>query len=376
MKRYTYITLLVFTLIFFSCGEKQTESTEEKSDTNFIELTQEQFQKNELTLGKPEKITFSEEFEVTGMVDVPPKNRSSVTSYFDGYVSHTDLLVGDKVEKGDLLVKLKNPDFIKMQQNYVEALSNLNYLTSEFDRKKTLYEDQIIAQKVFQSTKNQYLNAKAQLAAAEEQIRLMNLNPQEIEKGNFTSELNILAPISGKISKLNVAQGKFIGKSEMIMEILDVDHIHLELDVFEKDLMKIQKGDSLRFEIPEISEESYLAYLRLIGAEINEDRKVRIHAHPSDRENKFTVGMFVNAYFDTDRKKRFALPESAFTEVDETTYILELVEQSDTTYKFKKVGVKSTAPQNGFKPILNTETINLDSKYLTKGVFDMVTITN
>lgn len=376
MKRYTYITLLVFTLIFFSCGEKQTESTEEKSDTNFIELTQEQFQKNELTLGKPEKITFSEEFEVTGMVDVPPKNRSSVTSYFDGYVSHTDLLVGDKVEKGDLLVKLKNPDFIKMQQNYVEALSNLNYLTSEFDRKKTLYEDQIIAQKVFQSTKNQYLNAKAQLAAAEEQIRLMNLNPQEIEKGNFTSELNILAPISGKISKLNVAQGKFIGKSEMIMEILDVDHIHLELDVFEKDLMKIQKGDSLRFEIPEISEESYLAYVRLIGAEINEDRKVRIHAHPLDREKKFTVGMFVNAYFDTDRKKRFALPESAFTEVDETTYILELVEQSDTTYKFKKVGVKSTAPQNGFKPILNTETINLDSKYLTKGVFDMVTITN
>ncbi|MBZ9786045.1 efflux RND transporter periplasmic adaptor subunit [Psychroflexus sp. CAK57W] len=376
MKRYTYITLLVFTLIFFSCGEKQTESTEEKSDTNFIELTQEQFQKNELTLGKPEKITFSEEFEVTGMVDVPPKNRSSVTSYFDGYVSHTDLLVGDKVEKGDLLVKLKNPDFIKMQQNYVEALSNLNYLTSEFERKKTLYEDQIIAQKVFQSTKNQYLNAKAQLAAAEEQIRLMNLNPQEIEKGNFTSELNILASISGKISKLNVAQGKFIGKSEMIMEILDVDHIHLELDVFEKDLMKIQKGDSLRFEIPEISEESYLAYVRLIGAEINEDRKVRIHAHPLDRENKFTVGMFVNAYFDADRKKRFALPESAFTEVDETTYILELVEQSDTTYKFKKVGVKSTAPQNGFKPILNTETINLDSKYLTKGVFDMVTITN
>lgn len=376
MKRYTYITLLVFTLIFFSCGEKQTESTEEKSDINFIELTQEQFQKNELTLGKPEKITFSEEFEVTGMVDVPPKNRSSVTSYFDGYVSQTHLLVGDRVAKGDLLVKLKNPDFVKIQQNYVEAISNLDYLKSEFDRKKTLYEDQIIAQKVFQSIKNQYLNAKAQLASVTEQIRLMNLNPQEIEKGNFTSELNIFAPIKGKISKLNVAQGKFIGKSEMIMEILDVDHIHLELDVFEKDLMKIQKGDSLRFEIPEISEESYLAYVRLIGAEINEDRKVRIHAHPLDRENKFTVGMFVNAYFDADRKKRFALPESAFTEVDETTYILELVEQSDTTYKFKKVGVKSTAPQNGFKPILNTETINLDSKYLTKGVFDMVTITN
>lgn len=373
MKRYTYITLLVFTLIFFSCGEKQTESTEEKSDTNFIELTQEQFQKNELTLGKPEKITFSEEFEVTGMVDVPPKNRSSVTSYFDGYITDTQLLVGDRVQKGDVLVKMKHPYFIELQQDYVEALSNFDYLQSEFNRKKNLYQDQIIAQKVFQASKNDYLKADAQLKAITKQIRLMNLNPKHVAEGNFTSELNIFAPIKGKISKLNVAQGKFIGKSEMIMEILNVDHIHLELDVFEKDLMKIQKGDSLRFEIPEISEESYLAYVRLIGAEINEDRKVRIHAHPLDRENKFTVGMFVNAYFEADQKEYLALPESAFTEMNETTYILELIEQTENKYRFKKVEVKSSAPQEGFKPILNDDNINTNSKYLTKGVFDLVT---
>ncbi|SDG61010.1 efflux RND transporter periplasmic adaptor subunit [Psychroflexus sediminis] len=373
MKRYTYITLFIFTLTLMSCGEKQAKSEEKTTDDSIVELTQEQFQKNELTLGKPEKRTFSEEFEVTGMVDVPPKNRSSVTSYFDGYVSQTHLLVGDRVAKGDLLVKLKNPDFIKMQQNYVEALSNLEYLTSEFERKKTLFKDQIIAQKVFQATKNQYLQAKAKLASLAEQIRLMNLEPKQVAKGDFTSEIHIKAPISGKISKLNVAQGKFIGKSEMIMELLDVDHIHLELDVFEKDLMKIQKGDSLRFEVPEISEERYSAYVRLIGAEINENRKVRIHAHPLDRGNSFTVGMFVNAYFEADRKKHLALPESAFTEVDETTYILELTEQTENKYRFRKVEVKSTPPQHGFKPILNPEDINSNSKYLTNGVFDLMT---
>ncbi|NEV93150.1 efflux RND transporter periplasmic adaptor subunit [Psychroflexus sp. YR1-1] len=373
MIRHTYIILSLFTLIFLSCGEKQTEPTEEKHDDNFIELTQEQFQKNELTLGKPEKMTFSEEFEVMGVVDVPPRNRSTVTSYFDGYVSQTDLLVGDSVKKGDLLVRLKNPDYIKMQQNYVEARSNLDYLKSEFERKKTLFQDQVIAQKVFQDTRNQYLKARAQLAAAEELIKLTNFNPQDIAEGNFTSEITLRSPIRGKVSKLNVTQGKFIGKSEMIMEILDVDHIHLELDVFEKDLMKIQKGDSLKFEVPEIANERYSAYVSLIGAEINENRKVRIHAHPLDREDNFTVGMFVNAYFEADRKKHVALPESAFTEVDETTYILELIEQTDNTYRFRKVEVKSTPSQHGFKPILNPADINTNSKYLTKGVFDLIT---
>lgn len=373
MKRYLYITLTVLTSILYSCGEKQKESAGEKADDSLIELTEEQFQKNRLNVGQLEKRIFSKEFEVTGIVDVPPKNRSSVTSYFDGYITDTQLLVGDRVQKGDVLVKMKHPYFIELQQDYVEALSNFDYLQSEFNRKKNLYQDQIIAQKVFQASKNDYLKADAQLKAITKQIRLMNLNPKHVAEGNFTSEIKILAPINGKISKLNVAQGKFIGKSEMMMEILDSDHIHLELDIFEKDLLKIQKGDSLRFEIPEISNDSYMAYVLLIGAEINENRKVRIHAHPLDRENRFTVGMFVNAYFEADQKEYLALPESAFTEVDETTYILELVEQSDTTYKFKKVGAKSTAPQNGFKPILNDDNINTNSKYLTKGVFDLVT---
>ncbi|MFD0932886.1 efflux RND transporter periplasmic adaptor subunit [Psychroflexus salinarum] len=376
MKRYIYITLVILNLTLMSCGEKQAESTEEKSDENFVELTQEQFQKNDLAIGKPEKRTFSEEFEVTGMIDVPPKNRAAVTSYFDGYVTETELLVGDKVKKGDVLVKLKHPDFIKVQQNYVEALSNMKYLSSEFKRKQNLFADQIIAQKVFQSTKNDYLQANAKLASAKEQIKLMNLNPEEVAEGNFTSEIKIFAPIDGKISKLNVAQGKFVGKSEMILEILDVDHVHLELDVFEKDLLKIQKGDSLRFEIPEISERNFLAYVRLIGAEINENRKVRIHAHPLDKDTNFTVGMFVNAYFETDSKKQLALPETAFTELDDKTYVLKLEEEKKEGFKFKKIEVETTAPQNGYKPILNSEMINANSQFLTKGVFDIVTSAN
>ena len=373
MKRYLYITLTVLTSILYSCGEKQKESVGEKADDSLIELTEEQFQKNRLNVGQLEKRLFSKEFEVTGIVDVPPKNRSSVTSYFDGYVTDTQLLVGDRVQKGDVLVKMKHPYFIELQQDYVEALSNFDYLQSEFNRKKNLYQDQIIAQKVFQASKNDYLKADAQLKAITKQIRLMNLNPNHVAEGNFTSEIKILAPINGKISKLNVAQGKFIGKSEMMMEILDSDHIHLELDIFEKDLLKIQKGDSLRFEIPEISNDSYMAYVRLIGAEINENRKVRIHAHPLDRETRFTVGMFVNAYFEANKQERLALPESAFTEMNETTYILELIEQTENKYRFKKVEVKSSAPQEGFKPILNDDKINTKSKYLTKGVFDLVT---
>lgn len=380
MKRYTFISLLLLHLIIGACGENKATETETKAEETHndhtFEITGEQFNSAGLELGNLEKFTFSEQFKVTGMIDVPPENRAMVSAYFDGYVSETHLLIGDVVKKGDVLVKLKHPDYVKIQQDYVDALSNLEYLTSEYERKTALLDEKIIAQKVFQSTKNDYLKAKAQYQSSREQLKLMNLNPKEVGNGNFTSEISIYAPMDGKISKLNVSQGKFLAKSEMILEILDVDHIHLELDVFEKDILKIQKGDSLNFTVPEISDKTFKAYVKLIGAEVNNNRNVRVHAHPKNEDVQFSVGMFVNAYFNSKSQQTLALPETAFTEVDGKTFILQLESKTDQLYKFTKIEVNTTAPQQGYKPIVETSQVDTTAQFLTKGVFDIITTGN
>jgi len=375
MKRYIYTSLLLFNLLFLSCNNSTPTSVEEEhsEDEDLIEMTSEQFKTALLKLGNLKQNRFSEQFQVTGMIDVPPENRATVSSYFDGYISETRLLIGDEVQKGDLLVTLKNPDFIKFQQNYAKAISNMEFVRSEFERKENLYNDKIIAQKVFQSSKNDFLQAKAQLKATVEHIKLMNLDPKQIAERNFTSEINIYAPISGKISKLNVAQGKFLAKSEMIMEILDVDHIHLELDVFEKDILKIHKGDTLSFKIPEISDQIFSAYVKLIGAEVNENRSVRVHAHPKSDNVNFSVGMFVNAYFESHSKDYLALPETAFTEVDGETFVLQLNSKTDKSYTFDKIEVDTDSPQNGLRPILNSEQVDTEAQFLIRGVFDIIT---
>jgi len=375
MTRYIIFIFSIFGLMFISCGNDKTtakEGSKTPEDKTQLKITSAQFEMLNLELGTPEQVTFSDEFQVNGMIDVPPENRATVSSYFDGYVSETHLLVGDEVNKGEVLVTLKHPDFIEFQQNYVEALSQFDYLQSEFQRKQGLFKEQIIAEKVFQATKNDFLKANAQLKAATEKIRMMNLNPKRVGEGDFVSEINILSPIRGKISKLNVAQGKFLAQSDMIMEILDVDHVHLELNVFEKDLLNIKVGDTLNFKIPEMSNQSFKAYVKLIGAEITENRSVRIHAHPLVENENFAVGMFVNAFFEANSQKYFALPETAFTEVDGETFLLQFINQTDETYTFKKIEVQTSSPQNGLQPILNSKQVNTQAKYLTKGVFDLI----
>lgn len=372
----TYIYLLfILSLTLISCNTSETNS-EEKSNPdihdNQIVLTKAQFEQGNFALGKLDSVKFSKRFRVTGMIDVPPENRAAVSTFFEGYVSKTTLLIGDKVNKGDLLVTLENPEFINLQQSYTEKFSELEFLEAEFIRKSNLFDDQVISEKVFQKAKSDYRAMKGSVAGLEKTLEMMNVSIEEVKQGNYTSTLNIYAPISGKISKLNISQGMFVNKSTMIMEILDTDHIHLELDVFEKDIMKINQEQPLTFSLPEQNNKAFKAHVKLIGAEVNSNRTVKVHAHPDRDDESFAVGMFVEAYFDHQSKTEMGLPSTAFVEQNEDYYILKLVEETGEKLVFEQIAIETNDPQEGFRPVLNTENVSLQDTFLTKGAFDII----
>jgi cobalt-zinc-cadmium efflux system membrane fusion protein len=200
----------------------------------------------------------------------------------------------------------------------------------------------------------------------------MNVNINQVMKGNFSETISIYAPISGKVSKLNISQGTFVEQNTMIMELLDTDHIHLELNVFEKDIMKIKVGDTLDFKVPELDNQTFKAYVKLIGAEIGQNRSVRVHAHPVDEEQSFAVGVFVEAEFKTDAQQHLSLPQTAFAQKEDHWVILKLTKQTDSTYIFDRIRVKDSKEQNGRRAILPENKVSTGDRFLTNGVFDLI----
>jgi cobalt-zinc-cadmium efflux system membrane fusion protein len=374
MKTSIYISFFCLFLICSCSSEQQGQQEKEeiKDRNDQIELSLTQFKNWNFKLARPDSTEFFKSFKVTGMIDVPPENRASVNSFFSGFVSETHLLVGDEVKKGDLIIKLQNPDFIEMQQQFAESSSQLAFLESEFQRKLNLLKDKVISQKVFQQTKSDYNSMKAKVQGQRRKLQLMNVNINQVLNGNFSETIAIYAPISGKISKLNISQGAFVQPNTMIMEILDTDHIHLELDVFEKDIMKIKTGDTLSFKVPELNDKEFKAYVKLIGAEIGENRSVRVHAHPVDEKQYFAVGMFVEAYFKHDAETALSLPNTAFAKQDNDWVVLKLKEQTDSIYVFNILKVEETAEQNGLRALQIDKTSKVDGTFLTNGVFDLV----
>ncbi|MUU78588.1 efflux RND transporter periplasmic adaptor subunit [Winogradskyella endarachnes] len=351
--------ILLFTLVITACGNDKTNDTEvvkTETDSNDITVTKTQFESEKMVFGTLSEFDFSESIKVNGMIDVPPQNKSSVSTFIGGYITKTPLLIGDQVKKGELLVTLQNPEYVEIQQNYLEVAEQLNYLKSEFNRQKTLFDEEITSEKNYLKAESLYKSNLAHYNGLRKKLQMMNISPKRVEQGQISSSINLYAPIEGYVTKVNVSNGSFVSPSDVIMEIVDTDHIHLELSVFEKDIMKVKKGQKIRFKIPEASNETFGAEVHLVGTTINDkNRQVQVHGHVDNEKDNFIVGMFVEAEIISESARKMGLPKEALITLEDGSYVLVLVEEKDNTIYLEKIELNIGRTSEDAVEILNPE---------------------
>ncbi len=81
--------------------------------------------------------------KANGMLDVPPQNLVSISAPFGGFVKSTELLQGMHVKKGQVVVILEHPDYIKLQQDYLDYKNQLEFLEQEYNRQLDLSKENV-----------------------------------------------------------------------------------------------------------------------------------------------------------------------------------------------------------------------------------------
>jgi cobalt-zinc-cadmium efflux system membrane fusion protein len=322
-----------------------------------------------MKLGSLTEHDFNETIKASGMIDVPTHNKSSVSTFIGGYITKTPLLIGDEVKKGEFLVSLENTEFVEIQQQYMEVAEQLNYLKSEFTRQKTLFDENITSQKNFLKAESTYKSSLAHYNGLRKKLQMMNISPSSVEKGNITSTINLYAPIDGFITKVNVSNGTYVSPSDIILEIIDTEHIHLELSVFEKDILNVKKGQEIDFKIPEASDNVYKAEVHLVGTTIDPlNRRVTVHGHIDDDHTGFIVGMFAEAEIVVSTSKRMALPKEAVIQLDDDYFILIFEKELNSDYYFKRTKLNIGNKSEDYYEVLNSEDL-INKQLVIQGTY-------
>jgi cobalt-zinc-cadmium efflux system membrane fusion protein len=128
MKNNIIILLLLAGLL--ACAEKDKEKPEEaptEQESNTVEITQAQYQTAGIEIGTTTIRHISDVVVASGVIDIPPQNLVSISAPMGGFVRKTELLQGMNVKKGQVLATIENPEFIQIQQDYLETESRLDY---------------------------------------------------------------------------------------------------------------------------------------------------------------------------------------------------------------------------------------------------------
>ena len=377
-----YLTAFFLIFLVFSCGKSDTKSkginesseiNEASTNKDLIIVTKAQFQGEDMKLASAQDLPFPNYIKTTGIIDVPPNSKAIISAYIGGYIKNSPLLIGDKVKKGQALLTIENLEFIQMQQDYIEIAEQLTYLRSEYERQKELYSENISSKKSFLKAESDYKKTSAMYNGLRKKLQMLNISPTSVEAGNLTSISTIYAPISGSITDIGVSTGSYVSPADRIMEIVNVDHIHLELKVFEKDVLKIKKGQKVIFRIPESTNESFEGDIHLIGKSIDKNRTVKVHAHiDHDEKHNFIVGMFVESDILIEDNTSRGLPESAIIDINDKNYVLILKSEDKESYTFLKKELLIGENYNGFNKIIDNSSI-LDTDQFLLGGYNLIT---
>lgn len=382
--RITFIA--VISSLMFSCSNKKPVEKEPENapeDKNAVELTASQYRSVGISLGTTEMRALSGVLKVNGFIDVPPQNLVSVTTQMGGIIKSTPLLPGSTVKKGQVIAVLQNQEYVQLQQDYLENKSQLELTDAEYKRQLMLASQQVNAQKTVQQAKAQYQSNLARVNALQQRLILININPASLSAQNIRSQINIYAPISGYVTKVNVNTGKFVNPNDVMFEIVDNSNLHVELNVFEKDAAKVKAGQQVRFTLTNDSTEQK-AVVELVGGEINPDKTVTVHALAKGSKN-FIPGTYLKAYIETGTSQVSSLPQSAVVEFEGKPYIFiavtsqvsapdlqsEASSKKETNHIFRMTEVSTGIIDGGFIEVQLPAQLN-NSKIVLKGAYDLL----
>ncbi|MEZ5016742.1 MAG: efflux RND transporter periplasmic adaptor subunit [Flavipsychrobacter sp.] len=373
MKVFKFILSILPLLLFMACNngnssnkEEHTANEHHETIADEITLTQEQYSSAGIKTDKVTTRKMGNVIVANGKLDVPPQQMVSVSIPLAGFVKRTSLLEGVYVKKGQVIAVLENLDYVQIQQDYLDVKGQYEFAVKEYNRQKQLAEEKVNSEKTLQQAKASFLSLQARYKGLESKLKLMSIKPSSIENGEISSTINVYAPISGYITKVNVNVGQYVSPQDVLFRIVNTEHLHVELTVFEKDISRLEEGQSVRLKLANETEERS-AVVHLIGREISKERTVLVHCHLDNEDVKLLPGMFLKAYIETNATDVYALPESAIIRFEGEDYVFVEEGTSGKMYHYKMVKASIGSIDRGFAAVTLSEGIGQDSNVVVNG---------
>lgn len=217
---------------------------------------------------EPEEIFLTEvakkgniEEVVTATGSIRSNNRVEVGAQVDGKITELNVVLGQRVKKGDLVAKIDSTtqenDLEKAKSILLSYEANLeskeietDIKFSQFKRAGELYKLKSISQEEYEEAKQSYYLAKSELKGIKENIKQAQIDVKTAE--TELSYTTITSPIDGVVISIPVSVGQTVNSRQStptIIQVADLTKMLIKPEISEGDITKLRVGQDVEFTI-------------------------------------------------------------------------------------------------------------------------------
>ena len=334
MLRLLFISTYILAAHEALAGQKSAQSHQAVKAEREVILKENSTQEANLKIEAVTEIIAPTTEPLNGKITFDENHTSRISSPVLGRVVKINAQIGDHVKAGQSLLNIDSPDLGSAIADYRKAHADLELKRKALERSQMLLDGGVIAHKDFESAQADM--AQSQAEAERTKARLHNLNIDSGNNGNETFSLK--APMAGIVvdRQINIGNEVRPDAPNPLFIISNPDHLWASIDLPEKDLGKVNVGQSLSIKVDAFPTEDFTGKVQSIGTMVDPaSRRIQVRCSV-DSKGKLKPEMYARITpLNTSQQKVIRLPNSAL--ITEGLYSYVFVETSPNHIQKRRI---------------------------------------
>lgn len=223
-----------------------------------------------------------------------PNEFVELKAEMDGVVEEISFDEGERVEQGQLLVRL---DETRLAAAVKESEASFKLSRASFERGKQLYADKLISQQEYDQASAAFDVSRATLDIRRRQLK----------------DTRVRAPFSGVTGTRQISPGQVITRNTTLTWLVDLDPVKVEVEVPERFLGRVELGQTISFTVAAYPDEEFEGELYFIAPRLDlVTRTVLVKTRIPNPDLLLKAGMVANLDLRLDvRENAVVIPEAA-----------------------------------------------------------------
>jgi cobalt-zinc-cadmium efflux system membrane fusion protein len=248
-----------------------------------------------------------------------------------GRVANVEVVTGDKVKKGDILLTIHSPDIASVQAQVAESRSARILAGHTLKRTESLVHQGAASQAELQQ-------AQAQLQQAVEEERRATSSLAAVGGGDGSADYHLRSPIDGIVVERQVAVGREVnvGQDQPLLSIADLSKVWVIADLYEQDLSLVKADAPAVVFTPALPGQKFPGRIVYVGDLVDSTtRAIRTRIEIDNPNNILRPGMFAQAVVETQSSNAVDVPVSAVLARRDQFFVF--IQAADGSYHQKEV---------------------------------------